>query len=289
MRDRLNSVSPALIAWGTPYMRPQSRPMAALAVAVLDVVVDEAEVVPELDRRGAGQRLAVIAGDRGVGQQAEEGTDALAAVRAGPVEREVVADHLVQAVGRGIAVLDEADDLAFGVGDELGEVQIGERRGHRGASVHETCSLAVACWRRTGSLGAGRRAREDDAGAGDATAPASTRSTCTRPRRIRPRSPLTPAAPPARRAVIPSRRDARPASLHHRSHRPVALRPGRGRPRADADHARRRQAQGDRQGRPPADVAPRRQPRAVRGADRRRSLVAGRSTSSPRSASGTPG
>ena len=63
--------------------------------------------------------------------------------------------------------------------------------------------------------------------------------------------------------------DARPAPLHHRRHRPVPFRPGRGRPRPDPHHARQRQAQGDRQGRPPADVAPRRQPRAVRRADRR--------------------
>ena len=35
---------------------PQRRPVAALAVAVLDVVVDEAEVVAELDGGGAGQR-----------------------------------------------------------------------------------------------------------------------------------------------------------------------------------------------------------------------------------------
>ena len=118
MRDRLNSVSPVLIAWGTPCMRPQRRPMATLAVAVLDVVVDEAEVVAELDRRGARQRRAVIARDRRVGQEAEQGPDPLAAGRAGPIEGQVVADHLVQAVGRRIAVLDEADDLAFGVGDE---------------------------------------------------------------------------------------------------------------------------------------------------------------------------
>jgi hypothetical protein len=120
--------------------------MASLAVPVLDVVVDQAEVVTELDRRRARQRLAVIARDRGVRQEAEERTDPLAAARAGPIERKVVADHLVESVGGRIAVLDQPDDLAFGVGDELGEVQLGERRGHRGASVHETCSLAVACW-----------------------------------------------------------------------------------------------------------------------------------------------
>ena len=43
--------------------RPQRRAVAALGVAVLDVVVDEAEVVPELDGRGAGQRAPVVAGD----------------------------------------------------------------------------------------------------------------------------------------------------------------------------------------------------------------------------------
>ena len=64
------------------------------------------------------------------------------------------------------------------------------------------------------------------------------------------------------------RGDAHPAPLHDRRHRPVALRSRRGRPRPDAHHARHRQAQGDRQGGPPADVAPRRQPRAVRRADR---------------------
>ena len=42
---------------------PQRRPVAAFAVAVLDVVVDEAEVVAELDRGGAGQRALVLAGD----------------------------------------------------------------------------------------------------------------------------------------------------------------------------------------------------------------------------------
>ena len=110
--------------------RPQRGPVAALEVAVLDVVVDEAEVVAELDRGGAGQRPAVLARDRGVGQEAEQRPHALAAVRARAVEREVVADHLVQAVGRRVAVPDEAQDLAFGVGDELGQVEVGQRGGH---------------------------------------------------------------------------------------------------------------------------------------------------------------
>ena len=65
------------------------------------------------------------------------------------------------------------------------------------------------------------------------------------------------------------RRDAHPAPLHDRGHRPLPLRPGRGGPRPDAHHADRRQAQGDRQGRPPADVAARWQPGAVRRTDGR--------------------
>ena len=36
--------------------RPQGGPVAALAVAVLDVVVDQAEVVAQLDSRRAGER-----------------------------------------------------------------------------------------------------------------------------------------------------------------------------------------------------------------------------------------
>ena len=52
--------------------RPQRRAVAALEVAVLDVVVDEAEVVAELDRGGARQRPLVFAGDRGVGQEPEQ-------------------------------------------------------------------------------------------------------------------------------------------------------------------------------------------------------------------------
>ena len=47
------------------------------------------------------------------------------------------------------------------------------------------------------------------------------------------------------------------------------VRPGRGGPGPDPHHADRRQAQGDRQGRPSTDVAARWQPRAVRRADRR--------------------
>jgi hypothetical protein len=103
---------------------PQGGAMAALHVAVLDVVMHEREVVPELDRRGAGQGAPVLAGDAGVCEQAEQRSHPLAARGTRSVEREVVADHLVQAVGRRIAVLHEPDDLVLGVGDELGEIEI---------------------------------------------------------------------------------------------------------------------------------------------------------------------
>jgi hypothetical protein len=112
-----------------PVDRPQRRAMATLGVAVLDVVVDEAEVVAELDRGRAGQCLAVVAGDRGVGQQAEERPHPLAAVAALAIERQVIPHHLVEAVGRWVPIADEPDDLALGVGDQVGEVQI--RRGGR--------------------------------------------------------------------------------------------------------------------------------------------------------------
>ena len=72
--------------------RPQRGPVAALQVAVLDVVVDEAEVVAELHCGGAGQRALVLAGDRAVGEQAEQGPDALAARALALVEAEVVGE-----------------------------------------------------------------------------------------------------------------------------------------------------------------------------------------------------
>ena len=61
---------------------------------------------------------------------------------------------------------------------------------------------------------------------------------------------------------------ADPAPIFDRCDRPVALRLRRGGPDPDAHHARRRQDQGDRQGHPPPEVADRRQPRAVRRAQR---------------------
>ncbi len=51
--------------------------MAALAVGVLDVVVHEAEVVPQLHGGGPRKGRSVLPGERLVGEQAQERADAL--------------------------------------------------------------------------------------------------------------------------------------------------------------------------------------------------------------------
>ena len=101
--------------------RPERRPVASLAVAILDVVVDQAEVVAELHRCGARQRRLVRTRDRGVGEQPEQGPEALAA-RARPVEAHVVADHLVHPVRRWLPVRHQSPDLSLDGGDERGDV-----------------------------------------------------------------------------------------------------------------------------------------------------------------------
>ena len=85
---------------GDAVERPDGRPVAALPVAVLDVVVDEAEVVAELDRGGARQGALVVARDRGICEEAQQRPHPLAGGRPRPVEPEVVADHRVDAGGR---------------------------------------------------------------------------------------------------------------------------------------------------------------------------------------------
>ena len=100
--------------------------MPSLRAAVLDVVVDEAEVVAHLDRRRARQGAHVLAGDRLVREQADERTDALAA-RTVAVEAHVVADHRVE-LGRPLVLgrIDDAQDRGLGVGDEAVEVDAGQ-------------------------------------------------------------------------------------------------------------------------------------------------------------------
>ncbi len=113
---------------------PQRRAVAPLGVAVLDVVVDEAEVVAELDRGCARQGRSMVARDRGVGEQPEEGAHALAARAVVAVHPQVVADHLVDAGGRRVAVRDDPHDLVLGVREEEREVDIA-RNGHGPRSV----------------------------------------------------------------------------------------------------------------------------------------------------------
>ena len=113
--------------------RPERRPVAAFPVAVLDVVVDEAEVVAQLDRGRARQRRRVVACDRGVGEEAQQRPDALAGRGVVVVQPEVVADHLVDALGGGHGALaDDPEDLRLGVRDQRLEVKVSRHGRHRG-------------------------------------------------------------------------------------------------------------------------------------------------------------
>src|SRR3972149_1554492 len=98
--------------------------------------------------RRPGQRSAVVTGDRGVGQEAQERPHPLARQAVGAIKAKVVAALLVDADRRGVSVADEAEDLRFGVRDELGEVELRGSGGHRGGSValpDQTCEVQVAC------------------------------------------------------------------------------------------------------------------------------------------------
>ncbi len=107
-----------------PVERPQGRAVAALHVAVLDVVVDEAEVVAQLHGRGAGEGTRVVAGDGGVGEQPQERAHPLAAWTVRSVQPEVIADHLVDTGGGCVAVADHPEDLGLRVGEEQVQVDV---------------------------------------------------------------------------------------------------------------------------------------------------------------------
>ena len=204
-------------------MRPQRGPMPALAVGVLDVVVDEAEVVAELDGRGTRQRLAVVAGERLVGEHAEQRTHALAARAAAAVQAEVVGEHLVQRPGVAAALVQDARHLGLDVGQDLAKLGPDVHGGRVPDLLDEPCHAAG----RGAGSDASRimihrcstfRARADE--------PAATR-------------------------------------LQDRGHRPAHDGPRRGRSRPDRPHAAARQAAGHRQGRAPHAVAHRRRAPAV--------------------------
>ena len=144
MRDRLNSVSPVLIACGTPWMvHSVGRWRRSTSPSSMSSWTSE-KLWPSSTAAAPGEGALVFAGDARVGEEAEQGPHPLAAGRAGAVEGQVIADHVVQTVGGRIAVADQPGDLALGVGDESGEIDFRGRGRHRAGSVHETCAVQVA-------------------------------------------------------------------------------------------------------------------------------------------------
>ena len=93
--------------------------MVALGVGVLDVVVDEAEVVSQLERRRTGQRGLVVAGERLVRQGAEERPDPLAPRGSAAVDAEVVGQHLVQRPRVPLTLVEDARHLGLDVAEDL--------------------------------------------------------------------------------------------------------------------------------------------------------------------------
>ena len=137
-----------LIAWGTPWSAHSVGPVAPLDVAVLDVVVDEAEVVAELDGRGARAGPGVLARDRGVGEEAEEGAHPLAARhvrrRPGPGGS---GSSRTRRPWTASWPSTHAEDLGLRVLEEAAEVDVVRDR-HAPPSVAaspQTCSSKVAC------------------------------------------------------------------------------------------------------------------------------------------------
>ena len=136
---------------GDAVERPERRPVAALAVAVLDVVVDEAEVVAELDGGGARQRAPCgrrrsrrRRGGRGAAGSACPTARRRGRARggSGPSRRRRAVDGSRSSTTRRISRL--------GVGDERLEVEVARDGGHRGQ-----CSRIGANMRARSSLLAG--------------------------------------------------------------------------------------------------------------------------------------
>ncbi len=90
--------------------------------------------MPQLDGRRAGQRPGVLARDRGVGEEPQQGPHPLAARALGAVQAQVVADHLVHADRGRVVIGDHTQDLRLGVGEEDVEVEVA-RDGHDPPSV----------------------------------------------------------------------------------------------------------------------------------------------------------
>ena len=97
--------------------------MATFPIGILDVVVNQAEVVAQLHGCRSWQRGVVVALDRGVGEQPEEGAHPLSG-RAAAVQAEVVAHHLVQAGRWTVADGEQAQDFLLGFGDQFRQIGV---------------------------------------------------------------------------------------------------------------------------------------------------------------------
>ncbi len=127
--------------------RPERGPVPALAVGVLDVVVDEAEVVPELERRGAGKGLLVVPAEGLVGEDAEQRADPLPApLRRVGIEPEVVGEHLVERPGRAGALVQDVRHLGLDVGQDLRKLGPDVHRGRVPDLLDESCHGAGRSW-----------------------------------------------------------------------------------------------------------------------------------------------
>ena len=96
--------------------------MAALEVAVLDVVVDQAEVVAELDRGGTRQRGPIVVGQGLVHEQAQQGPDALAAWPLALVDAQVVGEHLVEGPGVPVPLTEDEPHLVLDLAEQVGKL-----------------------------------------------------------------------------------------------------------------------------------------------------------------------
>ena len=85
----------------------------------------------------------MIAGDRFVGQQAEQWTKPFAALAAA-VQPEVVSNHLVQRSGALVlGLIDDGKDLGLGVGNE--RVEVGRRQHRRSIQSGEAMGSSDIC------------------------------------------------------------------------------------------------------------------------------------------------
>ena len=93
--------------------------MASLAVGILDVVMDEAEVVPKLDGRRGRKRLAVFAAERLEGKESQQGAQPLPPWTLSLIEAEVIGDHLVEWPGTAVVLIEDGLHLGLDVDQQV--------------------------------------------------------------------------------------------------------------------------------------------------------------------------